>query len=382
MSLYRRGRVWYYSFKFQGSRITESTGVTNKATARDAETNRKSDLKNGRAQVKRPVKSPLFAAAAENWLKAKRAEWANKNYIIESTNVAHLAPAFGKRLLRDISASDVVEYRDNRLLAGASPKTASLEVGALRALLRYHDLDSTWCAIAKKVKLAKAEKVGRCISTAEESALLAGCSSSRSGGLYVGVVVALQAGMRVSEIRLLRWRNVDLVRRTITVGKSKTDAGAGRCIPMNRSLHSTLDTWASRFPLRKLDNYVFPSEKVGHNGGTYALDVSKPIGSWKVGWKEAKKRAGVTVRYHDLRHSCITRWLDAGIDHAIVAEMAGWSTSTAIRMIREVYGHVGLDTRKRAIEQAETFMQAQKDSADECLQKSLQSEGCPDVTVQ
>lgn len=326
--------------------------------------------------------SATLAVAAETWLKAKRADWASKNHVIESTNIAHLDPAFGKRLLSDIGASDVVEYRDNRLLAGASPKTTSLELGTLRALLRYHDLDSTWCAIAKKVKLAKAEKVGRCITTAEESALLAECSGSRSGSLYVGVVVALQAGMRVSEIRLLRWRNVDLVRRTITVGKSKSrDAGEGRVIPMSRHLHATLDAWASRSPFRKLDNFVFPSEKVGHNGGVYALDVNKPIGSWKVGWKEAKKRAGVTIRYHDLRQTCITRWLDAGIDHAIVAEMAGWSASTAVRMIREVYGHVGLDTRKRAIEQVETFMQTQKNSS-ECLQKSLQSGSDPDVTIQ
>jgi hypothetical protein len=44
----------------------------------------------------------------------------------------------------------------------------------------------------------------------------------------------------------------------------------------------------------------------------------------------------------------------------VVAEIMGWSTSTAIRMIKEVYGHISLATRLRAIEQVEAFMLAQK----------------------
>ena len=42
-----------------------------------------------------------------------------------------------------------------------------------------------------------------------------------------------------------------------------------------------------------------------------------------------------------------------------VAEIMGWSTSTAVRMIKEVYGHVSLATKVRAIEQVEAFMDAQ-----------------------
>ena len=38
----------------------------------------------------------------------------------------------------------------------------------------------------------------------------------------------------------------------------------------------------------------------------------------------------------------------------------GWSASTAIRMIKEVYGHVGLAARRRAMEQLEQFTSPQK----------------------
>jgi integrase len=219
-----------------------------------------------------------------------------------------------------------------------------------------NDLDSTWRAIAKQVKLARAEKIGRVISTDEEIALLSECRNSRSRSLYVAVVMALQACPRYSEIRKLRWQQIDLGRRTITIGKSKTDAGEGRVIPMSRFLYETLALWAARFPERKLNHFVFAAEKYGQNGAVYAIDVTRPLRTWKYAWRDARKRAGVECRWHDLRHTGCTRLLDAGVPHPVVAEIMDWSTSTAIRMIKEVYGHISLETRKRAIEQVEAFM--------------------------
>jgi integrase len=380
MSLYRRGKFWWYRFEFQGSLIRESTGLTNKEAAREAEGNRKTALRAARAGISPRAQVPIFTAGADLWLKAKRPDWAAKTYVIESTSLAHLKSVFGNRLLSDIGFNDVADYRDDRLNAGASPKTVSLELGTLRALLRFHDLDATWASIKKKIRLAKAEKRGRVISTAEESALLNECRSSRSRSLYAAVVVALQACLRYSEIRQLRWQHIDLTRRVITVGSSKTDAGEGRAIPMSRMLYETLSAWAAIFPKRKPNHCVFPQEKYGNTGSVYAADVLRPIGTWKYAWKDARKRAGVECRFHDLRHTGCTRMLDAGIPHPVVAEIMGWSTSTAIRMIKEVYGHISLATRLRAIEQVEAFMQAQSLSGQAQNPTQLKGEG--NVTIQ
>jgi hypothetical protein len=140
--------------------------------------------------------------------------------------VRRLKPTFGNRVLSDIDYNDVAEYRDDRLEAGASQKTVSLELGTLRALLRHHDLDATWAGIKKKIKLEKSRKIGRVISTDEEAALLRECRASRSRSLYVAVMLALQTCMRYSEIRLLQWRGIDLARRVITVGRT-VSAGGG-----------------------------------------------------------------------------------------------------------------------------------------------------------
>jgi integrase len=241
------------------------------------------------------------------------------------------------------------------MASGASAKTASLELGTLRALLRFHDLAATWSAIGKKIKLTQSRRLGRCISLPEESALLKECRVSRSRSLPVAIMVALEACLRRSEIRLLQWRQLDFARRTLTVGESKTDAGQGRAIPLSRALFETLSAWSLNFPGRKLSDFVFPSEKYGEGGKVCDIDPTRPIQSWKEAWESATERAGVSCRFHDLRHTACTRLLEAGVSHTIVAELMGWSTSTAIRMLK-IYGHIGMRARQNAIEQRERFM--------------------------
>jgi integrase len=118
-----------------------------------------------------------------------------------------------------------------------------------------------WGAIADDdllPKLRDREDVGRAISADEETALLASCRASRSRGLYTAVVTALNTGMRETEIRTLRWQQIDLEARTLAVGHAKTVAGTGRVIPMNDRLTLALRTWANRTPDRLQAHYVFP----------------------------------------------------------------------------------------------------------------------------
>jgi hypothetical protein len=46
---------------------------------------------------------------------------------------------------------------------------------------------------------------------------------------------------------------------------------------------------------------------VGTTVTMYDIDLDRPMGSWRKGWREACKRAGVSYRWHDLRHTFVTR---------------------------------------------------------------------------
>jgi len=49
---------------------------------------------------------------------------------------------------------------------------------------------------------------------------------------------AQHAGLRDKEIRTLQWNRLNLIKRIITVGETKSDAGTGRTIPVNDELFS------------------------------------------------------------------------------------------------------------------------------------------------
>jgi hypothetical protein len=49
MAIYRREKIWWYSFEFQGRRIQESSGFKNKKKAIDTESIRRAKLLERRA---------------------------------------------------------------------------------------------------------------------------------------------------------------------------------------------------------------------------------------------------------------------------------------------------------------------------------------------
>lgn len=350
MSVYRRRLTWWYKFRFAGQMIRESSKSKKKSVAEKAERSRRQELEQSFNRISRPRTAQLFSAAAETWLSTKIAHLSPRSMIIERANLRHINPYFGKMLLCDVASDDIARYQAERLEQGAAPKTINLEVGTLRAILRKNRL---WASIQPDVRMLRArEDVGRAISRDEEAALLEACRASRSRSLFPAVLVALNTCMRYSELRLLRWGQVDLNSCTLTVGHSKTESGTGRILPLNDRAVAILGFWASLFPLRGPSHFVFPAERYGASGDgatvVYESDPTRPIGRWKEAWESAKIRAGVSCRFHDLRHTGCTRMLEAGVPFSVVATIMGWSASTTVRMSRR-YGHIGQTAQRQAV---------------------------------
>ena len=156
------------------------------------------------------------------------------------------------------------------------------------------------------------------------------------------------AGLRHSEVRKRRWQDIDLAKRVLIVGKTKTEAGSGRPIPLTPAAHAVLDMWASRFPNRKPTDYVFPACENGR------IDVMRPVTHWRTAWNSACELAGLSgLRYHDLRHSAVTKLLENGVPIERVAQILGWSASTCIRMMKR-YGHIRVESLRGALESINT----------------------------
>jgi len=114
-----------------------------------------------------------------------------------------------------------------------------------------------WQALDGEVhSLEERKGIGRALTPEDEILLLARCATADSA-CYTATVLALNTAMSKDEIRKLRWSQVDLFEGVLTVGKSKTQAGTGRAIPLNPAARKALADWGKGFPERKTENYVF-----------------------------------------------------------------------------------------------------------------------------
>ncbi len=236
MAIFQRpGRkVWWIEFEYLGRRYRESARTRSKTLAAEVERKRRREVEEAANGIRRRRNSAvLFCVGAKDWLDLKKTTWAPKTHVNASTDVEHLKGHFGTLLLTDISEHDIAKYQARRRDDGAANKTIiNNEVGTLRAILRRHRL---WAQAAPDVRmLAARDHIGRAISISDEKKLLAACAASRSRSLYPAVVVALNTGLRLGELRLLRWRQIDFINEALTVGKSKTAHGTGRAVPLNQ----------------------------------------------------------------------------------------------------------------------------------------------------
>jgi integrase len=351
--LFQRGRVWWYEFSFLGQRVRESTHSRSKTQAVKAEREKRHQLENGVHQTKDATRAVSFAVAAKSHLEESEPHWSASNARIEQYNVDHLMPHFGKLLLVEITGVDVSRYQAARKKDGASPRTVNMEVGTLRAIMRKRRL---WANIQPDIRMLKTKQdTGRALSEDEQHRLLIACKKSRSRSLYPAALLSLHSGLRNAELRLLRWRQIDLLHRTITVGKSKTAGGEGRIVPLSQTATRCLEEWRSQFPEAQPAHYVFPSERYGLDGEEgyltgkagrpYEIRPDTPIGSWKVSWTAARSVAKVSCRWHDMRHTFVSTMAEGEASDATIMSLAGHLS----RKMMEKYSHTRNEAKRQAI---------------------------------
>jgi integrase len=160
--------------------------------------------------VERRSLPPTFEKASSGWLEAEKPHLAERTYEIYEVAVrCHLIPALGPRLISDIDADAIGSYQARRKKAGASARTINKELQVLRQILKRYKL---WGNLQGDVKFEREHSdIGKALTRDEEKKLL-----------NAVVTLALNTALRKNEIRTLRWNQIDFEKRTVTVGRAKT----------------------------------------------------------------------------------------------------------------------------------------------------------------
>jgi integrase len=345
MALFKRGGIWWYEFLFARRRVRESAKTTSKTVAKLAEQNRRRELEGGfnGIQDKRDERIRSIRELSRLYLDDYRLR--HKSIVYAEYAMGNVTRHLGQTMVVDVTEQTVTAYQTTRLKEGAAPKTINEEVGFLLRLLgEAGDVIRARLRRRKALKLAVPRGPGRAYTPEEKAAMLAAAKSARSRAIYPALMLALNTGERDAEIRGLQWERVDLARAVLTVGDSKTEAGEGRTIPLNSALLEAMVDYAKwytkRFGPIQPKWYVFPF------GKPVPSDPTRPMVTLKTSWGNVRKKAGVSGRWHDNRHTLITDLAESGAGDETIRQIAG---HVSPRMLKH-YSHIRMEAKRKALE--------------------------------
>jgi integrase len=324
-----------------------------------------------------PSKSVTIREAGESWIRAAEAHGLERATVKQyREHVArHIVPFIGASKLSDITLQSVRKFEDRLREEGRSPAMVRKVVGSLGAL--FADAQEQGLAARNPVrdlrrnrrrgKEEHAErrqkgklKIGKDIPTPDEVSKILNHATGHWRPL---LVTAVFTGLRASELRGLRWSDVNLKEgklqvqqradRFYQIGPPKSEHGE-REVPFGPFVANTLRQWKLVCPRGEL-GLVFPNSKGG---------IADHANIVRDGLIPAQLAAGIVrddgkPKYpglHALRHFfaswCINRPQDGGLGlpPKNVQERLG---HCSITITLDTYGHLFRSDDAQEIDTAE-----------------------------
>jgi len=244
----------------------------------------------------------------------------------EKITAQHLIGYLGKYSMAALSSELVASYRDHRLAAGKSNNTVRIELAMLSNLftiaIQEWGLGLTHNPVAAIRKPSPGQGRDRRLTDDEERKLLEAVEAHSNPMLAWVVKVAIETGMRQSEILGLRLNQVDLHSRVVRLLDTKNNSA--RTVPLNAAATAAFKS-ALENPLRpKETDLVFFGEP-GRDGKRRPYQFAKI-------WGDIKEVVGISdLHFHDLRHEAVSRLVENGLSDQEVASISGHKSMQMLR---------------------------------------------------
>ncbi len=257
-------------------------------------------------------------------------------------------PGLGHVRLADLGPRDVQQYCARMSREGSAPVTVRTHHRVLRTALRHAVL---WDLIARNpsdgVPAPKAARREMKVLQGEQIRTLL---AEADGTEYlVPVHLAIYTGLRRSEILGLKWSDVDLGRRSLTVSRSvvaMTGNPSHTDEPKSTRSRRTVSLTDSTVDLlvehknRLQTAFDALGLKLTGESPVCVREGGSPIlpNSLSHAFRRMTKRCGMAgSRFHDLRHTHATLLLESGVPvHVVQARLGHESVKTTV----DTYGHV------------------------------------------
>lgn len=242
----------------------------------------------------------------------------------EATKAKQLIQDLGKYSLAALSAEIIASYRDSRLASitnrgrPTSNNTVRLELALLSHLftvaIQEWGMGLTYNPVLNIRKPSPGDGRNRRLSGEEERRLMVAVNNHSNPMLGWIVRIALETGMRSSEITGLQCNQVDVKKRVVRLSDTKNSSF--RTVPLSKLATETFKK-ALENPLRpEACNLVFFGEP--------GKDKKRRPYAFSKTWGLLKKKLGMPdLRFHDLRHEAVSRLVEGGLSDQEVSTISG-----------------------------------------------------------
>ncbi len=261
--------------------------------------------------------------------------------------MVHKAPS--RLALEDLDAPMISAFLDHLQAArGTSDRSRNVRLAAIHSFFQYAVLQApNHGGLIERVLAIPAKRYARSpiayLTQPEIEALLAAPDLSTWLGRRdrTLLLVALQTGLRVSELTGLRWQDVSL-----DTGAHVCCQGKGRksrCTPLRKDAATALRAW-QREERKDPSAPVFPTGRgTPLSRDAVAYVVAKHVASARL---QCPSLEGKRVSPHVLRHSAAMTLLHNGVDGAVIAMILGHESMDTT----QIYLHASLELKQQALD--------------------------------
>lgn len=278
--------------------------------ARDAEGKRKSQKRENRIFDMLPESKMTFNELAE-WYLGLKAVKKLATYDRVVTVLKNFNEVFGSRVIASIKPTELEDYQERREEQGRAHATIDMEISITKTMVtKAFDNDMVDAKTLKafrnvKRKLRKAANARKQTVSVPDYLKLLRVSPPH---LKAILTIAYNTGMRMGEIRGLRWSHIDKEKRFIRLPAELTKERKPKTIPVNHHVRAVLDS---------LPRALHHDHVIRYNG-----EPIRDRGGLKKSFTTACKNAGLVrgrsaedgIIPHDFRRSAKTNMLNAGVN--------------------------------------------------------------------
>jgi site-specific recombinase XerD len=288
---------------------------------------------------------------------------ASPNTITNYRDTFRLLIGFAQRHLKkpptnldtqDLDAPFILRFLDHlERERGNLPRSRNVRLAAIHSFFTYVALqEPSLGAVAQRVLAIQGKRSARrpvdFLTQAESDALLKAPDQTTWSGRRDRTVllVALQTGLRVSELIGLRCQDVVLEN-----GAHVRCTGKGRktrCIPLRKEVVVALRKWLREWK-GQLTDPIFPNARgqtLSRDGVEYLL--SKHVATARLNCASLKTKR---VSAHVLRHSTAMNLLQNGVDRSVIALWLGHESMETT----QIYLHANLELKESALAKTKSF---------------------------